>query len=361
MFLAFAILFVCGYVSAQTNQINNTGNVGIGTTAPNTPLEVMGTSTLHGQVAIDSSVVIGDSLVIERDAKVKEDLRVDGKGIFEGKLRTKKSIVADKDAKIKRDIIMEGYADSIQDFGLMFLDNTGRTYPVNKTFFQSITTGLVYQPQPCLQDANGNTVYLAPTWHNTFPNTVYTGIGNCENAAKVGINTNTPDGVLHVRNIANLSDKALVIDRSSGSGQADPLVSVDKNGHLLINAFENTNDALDNKYFLVQDGTTGRKLLLLDNNGLLRAREIKVDDFVWADYVFDEDYILMPLSEVEAFIKEHGHLPNVKSANQLEKEGLNLGDANRMLMEKVEELTLYMIELEKKVKALEAKLNVENK
>lgn len=79
-------------------------------------------------------------------------------------------------------------------------------------------------------------------------------------------------------------------------------------------------------------------------------------DNSWPDYVFEEGYVLMPLSEVEKFINENGHLPNVKSADQIEKEGLNLNESNKVMMEKIEEMTLYMIELEKKVKRLESKI-----
>ncbi|MEX1193006.1 MAG: hypothetical protein WED10_12705 [Brumimicrobium sp.] len=94
--------------------------------------------------------------------------------------------------------------------------------------------------------------------------------------------------------------------------------------------------------FLIEN--KDRKLLQLDNDGLLRAREIKVDVLAWPDYVFEEEYPLMPLNKVKLFIKENGHLPNVPSASDIETEGVNLGDATKITMEKVEELTLYMIE-----------------
>lgn len=67
----------------------------------------------------------------------------------------------------------------------------------------------------------------------------------------------------------------------------------------------------------------------------------------WADFVFDEDYKLQDLDEVEAFIQENKHLPNVPSADQVVEEGLNLGEMDATLLRKVEELTLYVIELKK--------------
>jgi hypothetical protein len=72
----------------------------------------------------------------------------------------------------------------------------------------------------------------------------------------------------------------------------------------------------------------------------------------WADYVFAADYNLKPLSEVEAFIKENKHLPNVPSADELVKDGLDLGKMQATQMEKIEELTLYIIEMKKEIEML---------
>jgi hypothetical protein len=76
----------------------------------------------------------------------------------------------------------------------------------------------------------------------------------------------------------------------------------------------------------------------------------------WADYVFEEEYKenMMTLEEVEAFTLKNKHLPNVPSATDLVKKGLDFNETSRMFMEKIEELTLYMIELNKEVKALKA-------
>ncbi|MBL7732950.1 MAG: hypothetical protein JNM88_17395 [Chitinophagaceae bacterium] len=75
----------------------------------------------------------------------------------------------------------------------------------------------------------------------------------------------------------------------------------------------------------------------------------------WPDYVFENDYRLMPISELEQSIRKNGHLPNVPSAAEIEKNGLNLGVMAKAQMEKIEELTLYIIQLEKRIKTLEEK------
>jgi hypothetical protein len=72
----------------------------------------------------------------------------------------------------------------------------------------------------------------------------------------------------------------------------------------------------------------------------------------WPDYVFHEDYKLLSLNEVEQYITENHHLPNVPSAAEVEANGVNIGEMNAILLQKVEELTLYIIDLQKQVDEL---------
>lgn len=82
--------------------------------------------------------------------------------------------------------------------------------------------------------------------------------------------------------------------------------------------------------------------------GSVLAEEVEVKLFAdWPDYVFADGYEMMSLEETENYIESNGHLPGVPSAEVVEEEGLALGEMNRILMEKVEELTLHMIELKK--------------
>nr|WP_321485520.1 hypothetical protein [uncultured Draconibacterium sp.] len=89
----------------------------------------------------------------------------------------------------------------------------------------------------------------------------------------------------------------------------------------------------------------------LDVAGSIRANEIKVN-LDGADFVFEPDYRLKPLNEVESYIKENKRLPEIASADEMNKEGADLGELNTKLLQKIEELTLYMIEMNKEVKAL---------
>jgi hypothetical protein len=84
----------------------------------------------------------------------------------------------------------------------------------------------------------------------------------------------------------------------------------------------------------------------LDVNGTIRAKEIKVETG-WADFVFNPLYQLKSLTEVEKYIKEYGHLQDIPSAAEVEQNGVNVGEMQTKLLQKVEELTLYVIELKK--------------
>jgi hypothetical protein len=88
-------------------------------------------------------------------------------------------------------------------------------------------------------------------------------------------------------------------------------------------------------------------------NGDVFAKKVKVTLSGWPDYVFNATYRLRPLSEVEEFIKQYHHLPEVPSAEEIEKNGLDLGDNQATLLQKIEELTLYVIEQNKKQQQLE--------
>ncbi|MFA6083759.1 hypothetical protein [Mucilaginibacter sp.] len=92
-------------------------------------------------------------------------------------------------------------------------------------------------------------------------------------------------------------------------------------------------------------------------NGTLHSKEVRVDMNVLPDYVFEPGYYLLTLDEVKSYIDKNKHLPGVPSAEQTEKEGLKLGEMNAVLLKKVEELTLYLIEKDKQDKQKQAQID----
>lgn len=89
----------------------------------------------------------------------------------------------------------------------------------------------------------------------------------------------------------------------------------------------------------------------LSVNGSIRAKEVKVETG-WADYVFDKKYPLIPLKEVENYIGKNKHLPDVPSAAQVARNGVNVGETEVILLKKIEELTLYLIQQQKEIEKL---------
>lgn len=108
--------------------------------------------------------------------------------------------------------------------------------------------------------------------------------------------------------------------------------------------FQTCSDCADYRLF-VKDG--------------IKTEKVKVDiaaENGWADYVFDKDYKLMPLNDVKNFIQKNGHLPEVPTTEEAIKNGIELKEMNILLLKKIEELTLHIIELDKRIEKLE-KLN----
>jgi hypothetical protein len=100
---------------------------------------------------------------------------------------------------------------------------------------------------------------------------------------------------------------------------------------------------------------TGYNLYVTE--GIL-TEKVKVaikNSLAWSDFVFNSDYKLLTLEETDAFIKKYKHLPNIPSAEEVVKEGVDVATMDAKLLQKIEELTLYIIDLEKRLNQLEKK------
>lgn len=99
-------------------------------------------------------------------------------------------------------------------------------------------------------------------------------------------------------------------------------------------------------------GTT-EPLYKLDVRGTIRADEILVNIVSGADFVFDPSYKLRSLSEVDNYIQQHQHLPEIPSAEEMQTNGVNINELQIQLLQKIEELTLYIIQQEQRIQELE--------
>jgi len=98
----------------------------------------------------------------------------------------------------------------------------------------------------------------------------------------------------------------------------------------------------------------------LDVNGTIHSKEVKVDMIGWSDFVFKKEYNLPTLAEIEKHINEKGHLENIPNEEEVLKNGINLGEMNAKLLQKIEELTLYMINQNKSIEALKEESKKQN-
>lgn len=190
-------------------------------------------------------------------------------------------------------------------------------------------------------------------------NQLATWIKNGANAyfasGNVGIGTNAPEYLLDVEG-ANNAFRVKGSSRFSHPYYPDENLEVfmdGSNGHL---KFHGNNP--DGRLIITTDSQKG--VLIgesLTVNGRVGSCKVVVTPgaWSWCDYVFDKDYCLKPLEEVEATIKEEHHLPNVPSAAEIENSGMDVGALLRMQMEKIEELTLYVIAQHKELEGLKKK------
>ena len=95
----------------------------------------------------------------------------------------------------------------------------------------------------------------------------------------------------------------------------------------------------------------------LSVNGSIKTRQILVTNTGWADFVFDKNYNLRTLNQVKTYIEQNNHLPDVITTKEVETNGISIGDMQKTQMQKIEELTLYLIKLDEKVSKLEVENN----
>ncbi|WP_299185639.1 tail fiber protein [uncultured Aquimarina sp.] len=217
----------------------------------------------------------------------------------------------------------------------------------------------------------GENLYLNnsdnPSTFFTFRKNGNLGIGTTSPSAKLEIK-GAGDGV----EILKLSTERPWVFKQEGTGASSNLVlqEISGNKFFKIKSYDNTDiytiqSNSGNTYFKgdMGIGTNDTKGYKLGVKGKIAAEEVKVALYnTWPDYVFEDDYNLPTLQQVENHITEKGHLENIPSAIEVAENGIQLGEMNAKLLQKIEELTLYMIEQNKKtdnlikeVKALKQK------
>jgi hypothetical protein len=178
----------------------------------------------------------------------------------------------------------------------------------------------------------------------------------------VGIGTVSPDG-LQINSSLGQETSRGVTNIRLGVLLGSPRIVLDMNGYTPVeidNYYGSFRIFSPNatKFTVTANGNVGigtpspdQKLTV---NGIVHAGEVRIDLGIPApDYVFEKDYSLPSLDQVKKYIDVNKHLPEVPSAREMGEKGVNVGEMNMLLLKKVEELTLYIIEQEKRIKQLE--------
>ncbi|PUB29623.1 hypothetical protein C8J95_106279 [Elizabethkingia sp. YR214] len=168
--------------------------------------------------------------------------------------------------------------------------------------------------------------------------------------SKVGIGTASPSTKLDVSGIIRSS----IANDEGGTIDIHNSTKIGSNAYVwrIYNMTGNYGNSLQFWTYSLDGNNNSAKLKLNDNGdiamyGKLEAKEIKVTTTPTADFVFEDSYQLPDLESVEKHIKEKKHLPEIASAAEMQKEGINIGDFQIKLLQKIEELTLYSIEQNK--------------
>ena len=149
--------------------------------------------------------------------------------------------------------------------------------------------------------------------------------------------------------------------RIVASGDLNAIVMGEYNGKSWFGAHNSQLNAWSDLIIQAEGGNVGigttNPTNKLDVNGTIHSKEVKVDMNGWPDFVFKKEYNLPTLDEVEKHIAEKGHLENIPSEKEVLQNGINLGQMNAKLLQKIEELTLYLLKQDKSIEDLKIEVN----
>lgn len=339
----FLVFVITSSSFGQTNVFPTTGNVGIGITTPGAKLHVIGSGIFSSGINFGGIEPVGDSNWYPKINNYGTDLNFYSVGRF------KFNVSHDDDSNY----------------------HSGMT--INRW-------GTVYIGENTLQD-DGNPTYeklkVDGVIKSYVPDHLGTSLNNFQLLNEIAgavISNNMFNRLWSLRDVsggnnwysARLHD-GISIDASFGTPHVDTRTWWERDPEDNIQSWGNAGDT----YMTINNGNVGIGSINPDAkltvNGTIHSTEVKVTQTVPADYVFEKyytgkselksDYVMPTLAEIENFTMKNNHLPNVPSAKEMQQNGVLLGEMSNILLQKIEELTLYVIEQNKKIEELETKLN----
>lgn len=295
------------------------GNVGIGTTNPLFPLDVIGDARVSNNLYVGGGIVISDKIsaiteVKGWDFKVDNDINIEGSSRLKGATRL--------------------------DQGFTFDGTSGISYSVNngiKTFHYGIT-GARPAAVPCAAAPYSGVLNQFGGWLQIYDPA-----------------NPTTSGLLNLQTWAGGSSIDASINGQTGQGGL--LLNYFCGNNTYINTGTNGGEVHLGKTIIGgQSQKTGSYTnALLNVNGTMAAREIIVTAQNWADFVFAEGYSLPNLYDIEKYYLANKHLPEIPSEKEIIDNGIDVAEMNKLLLQKIEELTILMVKQQKEIDELKSK------
>lgn len=336
---------------------SNSGNVGIGTSTPTSKLTVAGDADISGEIKANGvSGLAGQVLQSNGNGTMSWVANNSGGGGGSSPWTASGNDIANTNTGNVGIGSMPAYNAKLYVSGNGFVDGNSYSDLADNTGALIVRSlGATFSQVRYLKldgqkiQAVSHNPYIFPAQAPSASNLYINSLGG-----NVGIRTTSANATLTVARGTGVDGTAAFIGTShishfNYSTAEDTYIRGGKNGSKVF-----INDGAQGPVVIgsVSSFPAGYKLFVDD--GILTERlKVAVNGSGnWADYVFAEDYKLMPLEDVEAFVKEHKHLPNVPSAEAMVESGIDVATVDAKLMEKIEELTLYILDLQKQINQL---------
>jgi hypothetical protein len=335
----------------------NSGRLGIGLINPQSLLDVNGNARIRSNLTVDGDIIITGKIFtpdeFQTRALVSDSIKMDSLTGIYGQTNIHGDLTAFNEFKVAGNTQLQGDA-SVS--GILRIDQYQiSNYRLANQFNTNLTVfGPVGGP------------YSGPT--NPLP------LDPCITGNIMVNNLNAFDGLIQSYTFdLNAGYASMIMGSDGANGIIDSRADMNTpgNGRLLLN-FYCGNDVLActgaqggsvflcnnsvNSRVVIGDGVLGNSNhanAKLQVGGKIVAKELYIlNSGNWPDYVFDSSYTVMPLTQTEAFYRQHHHLPGVPSAAQVDSTGIDVAQMSAILLQKVEELTLIIVEQQKQIDAL---------